>query len=167
MPSPLTPNLTPEPILTDMTPAGLQSTTELAWRRRVVLLANVATYIALLALAASVLGAGGWTIVTWVMFLCFAIGTPWTVLGFWNAVIGLWLLHGGRDARAEVAPYMAAGDVKPSRRVLMQPHTAQTSVTSCSATPTLPTSRLPKKPPSPPGKPLILTPPASCIAAAP
>lgn len=72
---------------------------------------NVATYIALLALAASVFGAGGWSIVGWVMFLCFAVGTPWTVLGFWNAVIGLWLLHGGRDAQAEVAPYMAAGEV--------------------------------------------------------
>ena len=32
-----------------------------------------------------------------VLFLCFLIATPWTVLGFWNAAIGLWLLHGRRD----------------------------------------------------------------------
>jgi membrane glycosyltransferase len=93
-----------------MTPAGLQSNAELARRRWFVLVANVATYIGLIALSATVLGAGGWTVVGWLMFLCFAVGTPWTVLGFWNAVIGLWLLHGGRDARQEVAPYMAAGD---------------------------------------------------------
>jgi membrane glycosyltransferase len=93
-----------------MTPAGLQSNAELARRRQIVLVLNVATYIALLSLAAAVLGAGGWTVTGWIMFVCFAAGTPWTVLGFWNAVIGLWLLHGGRDARAVVAPYMAAGD---------------------------------------------------------
>jgi membrane glycosyltransferase len=94
-----------------MTPAGLQTNAELARRRRLVLVLNVATYLALLTLAATVLSAGGWTVVGWIMFLCFALGTPWTVLGFWNAVIGLWLLHGGRDARTEVAPYAAAGDL--------------------------------------------------------
>jgi len=100
-----------DPRASVMTPAGIQASAELARRRQIVVVLNVATYIAMLAMAASVFGAGGWTIVGWVMFLCFAVGTPWTVLGFWNAVIGLWLLHGGRDARAEVAPYMAAGDV--------------------------------------------------------
>ncbi|MEQ1696930.1 MAG: glucans biosynthesis glucosyltransferase MdoH [Hyphomicrobiaceae bacterium] len=101
-----------EPRASVMTPAGLQANAELQRRRQIVMVLNVATYIALLALAAQVFGAGGWSIVGWVMFLCFAVGTPWTVLGFWNAVIGLWLLHGGRDAAAEVAPYMAAGEVK-------------------------------------------------------
>ena len=100
-----------DPHASVMTPAGLQANAELQRRRQIVMVLNVATYIALLALAASVFGAGGWSIVGWVMFLCFAVGTPWTVLGFWNAVIGLWLLHGGRDAQAEVAPYTAAGDV--------------------------------------------------------
>ncbi len=94
-----------------MTPAGLQANAELAWRRQLVLVLNVATYVALLGLAASVLGAGGWTITGWIMFLCFAVGTPWTVLGFWNAVIGLWLLHGGGDARQAVVPYLQAGEL--------------------------------------------------------
>jgi membrane glycosyltransferase len=60
--------------------------------------------------AARVLGVGGWTAVDLILFLCFAAGTPWTVLGFWNALIGLWLLHFHKDPMAEVAPYAAAGD---------------------------------------------------------
>jgi membrane glycosyltransferase len=44
-----------------------------------------------------------------VLLVAFAAGTPWTVLGFWNALIGLWLLHARKDPLAEVAPYAAAG----------------------------------------------------------
>ena len=66
--------------------------------------------LAMLGVAARVLGAGGWTVVDVVLFICFAAGTPWTVLGFWNALIGLWLLHFRKHALAEVAPYAAAGD---------------------------------------------------------
>jgi membrane glycosyltransferase len=93
------------------TPAGLQSTAELARRRRLILALNVVTYVALLWAAARVLGSGGWSLVDMVMLVCFAIGTPWTVLGFWNALIGLWLLHGHKNPLAEVAPYAAAGDL--------------------------------------------------------
>ncbi len=100
-----------------MTPAGLQANAELNWRRQFVLIVTVASYIALISLAASVLGAGGWTVVGWVMFLSFAVGTPWTVVGFWNAVIGLWLLHGARDPIQQVAPYMAAGDLPTPVRI--------------------------------------------------
>jgi membrane glycosyltransferase len=96
-------------VASDRTPAGIQSTAVIARRRQLVIALNLVTYIAMLAVAAEVLSAGGWTIVGWVMFVCFAVGTPWTVLGFWNAVIGLWLLHGARNAQAEVAPFLAAG----------------------------------------------------------
>jgi membrane glycosyltransferase len=92
------------------TPTGLQSIAELAQRRRIVIALNVVTYLMLMWGAARVLGYGGWTPVDVIMMICFAIGTPWTVLGFWNALIGLWLLHGHTDAVAEVAPYAAAGD---------------------------------------------------------
>ena len=44
-------------------------------------------------------------------------GLTWTVLGFWNAVIGLWLLHGPGDAVAKVAPFVAAGDSNEPLRV--------------------------------------------------
>ena len=46
-----------------------------------------------------------------IMFVCFAVGLPWTVLGFWNSVIGLWLLHWADKPMEQVAPYAAAGDL--------------------------------------------------------
>ena len=92
------------------TPTGLQSVDDLSQRRRIVVVLNVATYLAMLWLAAVVLGAGGWGVISVILFVGFAMGTPWTVLGFWNAVIGLWLLHFHRNAIAEVAPFAAAGD---------------------------------------------------------
>jgi membrane glycosyltransferase len=92
------------------TPTGLQSIQDLANRRRIVMALNIVTYVAMLWVAARVLGHGGWSMVDAIMFVCFALGTPWTVLGFWNALIGLWLLHFHKDPIAEVAPYAAAGD---------------------------------------------------------
>jgi membrane glycosyltransferase len=92
------------------TPTGLQANAELSRRRRIVIVLNVVTWLAMMWVAARVLGAGGWTAVDVILLLCFAAGTPWTVLGFWNALIGLWLLHFHKDSMAEVAPYAAAGD---------------------------------------------------------
>ncbi|RTL70585.1 MAG: glucans biosynthesis glucosyltransferase MdoH [Hyphomicrobiales bacterium] len=92
------------------TPTGLQSIAELARRRRLVIVLNVVTYVAMLAVAARILGAGGWTLVDGILFAAFAAGTPWTVLGFWNSLIGLWLLHFAKDPLQQVAPYAAAGD---------------------------------------------------------
>ncbi|HEY1246054.1 MAG TPA: glucans biosynthesis glucosyltransferase MdoH [Hyphomicrobiaceae bacterium] len=98
------------PAQTLTTPAGLQSTGVLARRRRIVFALNAVTYGAMLWVAALILGAGGWTVVDMVLFAAFAVGLPWTVLGFWNALIGLWLLHCHKDPMAEVAPFAAAGD---------------------------------------------------------
>ena len=92
------------------TPTGLQANADLARRRGIVLVLNVATYLAMLYAAGMILGAGGWTWTDVVLMVCFAIGTPWSVLGFWNAVIGLWLLHVHKDPLAAVAPFAAAGD---------------------------------------------------------
>ena len=105
-----TPGRMPPVHLTLTTPAGLQSIDALTRRRWIVAALNALTYAVLLLLAARVLGTGGWTWVDVVLFVCFAFGTPWTVLGFWNSLIGLWLLHFRKDAIAEVAPYSAAGD---------------------------------------------------------
>ncbi len=104
------PGTMPPVRVTLTTPAGLQSIDQLTRRRRIVFALNILTYAAMLGVAAHILGAGGWTWVDVVLFACFAAGTPWTVLGFWNALIGLWLLHFRKDAMAEVAPYAAAGD---------------------------------------------------------
>ena len=70
-----------------MTPAGLQPVTELRKRRLLVLALNLVTYAAMLFGLSVVLGAGGWTIADRVIFVAFMFGAPWTVLGFWNAVL--------------------------------------------------------------------------------
>ncbi len=111
------PGALPPAALSLTTPAGLQSIDVLTRRRRIVFALNVVTYVAMLWVAARVLGAGGWTWADVVLFICFTAGTPWTVLGFWNALIGLWLLHFRKDALAEVAPYAAAGDQPAPLRV--------------------------------------------------
>ncbi len=92
------------------TPAGLQANVTLAWRRALVLTLNIATWLGLMTWAASILAAGGWTLTDRVLVLGFMLGTPWTVLGFWNAVIGLWLLHGRAARLPDVAPFLAASD---------------------------------------------------------
>ena len=105
------PGALPPPALSLTTPTGLQSIDELTRRRRIVLGLNLITYAFMLWWAGRILGAGGWTLVDGVLFVCFALGTPWAVLGFWNALIGLWLLNvGGTDAGLAVAPYAAAGE---------------------------------------------------------
>lgn len=93
-----------------LTPAGLQSARMLTRRRLLVAGLNGATVLALAAAMARVLGAGGWTIVDGLMFACFLFAVPWSVLGFWNAAIGLWLLHGTRDGLDRAAPFAAAGE---------------------------------------------------------
>jgi membrane glycosyltransferase len=92
------------------TPAGLQANATLNARRAVVLTLNLATWAALLFWFASILAAGGWTWLDRLLFICFVLGTPWSVLGFCNAVIGLWLLHGGARRLEDVAPFLSAAD---------------------------------------------------------
>ncbi len=91
-------------------PTGLQANATLARRRRLVIALNVATYLVLAAPAWKLAAWNGWTVVDYAMYVCLLLGTPWAVLGFWNAMIGLWLLHGPRDALADVAPYASAGE---------------------------------------------------------
>jgi len=106
--------LTPMPALGNRTvlttPTGTQSIEDLRRRRLVVTVLNVSTYLLLMWGISLVLAAGGWTSIDTILFLAFAIGSPWTVLGFWNSVIGLWLLHGVRDPMERVAPFAKAGD---------------------------------------------------------
>lgn len=90
------------------TPAGLQSVAVLRRRRLLMVVLNIVTYVGLIASAGYVLSHGGWSVLDWVLITAFAIGTPWTVLGFWNAIIGLWLLHGARHPMRDVAPYAEA-----------------------------------------------------------
>ncbi|MDR6869864.1 membrane glycosyltransferase [Bosea sp. BE125] len=97
--------------LPGLTPAGVQATATLSARRWLVLALNLVTLGALLLGLGRVLGTGGWTVTDVVIFVAFLFGAPWTVLGFWNALIGLWLLHGADDGLDQVAPFAADGEV--------------------------------------------------------
>lgn len=103
-----------------LTPAGIQPVDELRRRRLLVMVLNILTYGALLYWAAVVLAHGGWSVLDTVLLAAFAIGTPWTVLGFWNAVIGFWVLHRGGDPMAEVAPFATAEALEAQGRVTVQ-----------------------------------------------
>lgn len=93
-----------------LTPAGLQRARALTARRVFVGALNIGS-MGLLALALiRIFGAGGWSAADIVIFGCFLIGAPWTVMGFWNAVIGLWLLHRARGGLAATSPFAAAGE---------------------------------------------------------
>ncbi len=89
------------------TPAGLQDARVLARRRLFVAALNAATLAAIAWGVAQVFGEGGWSAADVIIFACFLVGAPWTIMGFWNAVLGLWLLHGRRDGIAAAAPHMA------------------------------------------------------------
>jgi membrane glycosyltransferase len=93
------------------TPTGTQSIDELSRRRLIILVLNLATWTGLMLWAGAILNHGGWSILDTVLFVAFAIGTPWTVLGFWNALIGLWLLHTSRDPMAHVAPFASPDQI--------------------------------------------------------
>ncbi|WP_316014881.1 glucans biosynthesis glucosyltransferase MdoH [Roseobacter sp. HKCCA0434] len=111
----MTSNVHPQPPrngdASSRTPAGLQATAALAGRRRLVALLNLATLAAVMAGVWNVFAEGGWTATDAIILACVAIGAPWTIMGFWNAVIGLWLMHGARDGLAAAAPQMAEADV--------------------------------------------------------
>ena len=58
-------------------------------RWRCFLAANLLTYAALLAVFAHAIAWNGWSGLSLVLFTAYAIFVPWSVLGLWNAAIGL------------------------------------------------------------------------------
>lgn len=92
------------------TPAGIQSTSTLKNRRLAMAALNIGSFLILAVLMARLLGQGGWTVLDGLMMLSFLVAAPWSVLGFWNAAVGLWLLHGVKDGLERVAPFVAAGE---------------------------------------------------------
>jgi membrane glycosyltransferase len=76
-------------------------------RRAVVAVLNAATMAALLWLAAAALSPGGYGLLDWTLLGLFAVILPWTVVGFWNAVIGLCIMRLARDPVALVFPAAA------------------------------------------------------------
>ncbi len=93
-----------------LTPAGLQSVSTLARRRWIMLGLVSATVVVLAGTWTYLLAQNGLDALDIALIACFVVSSPWTVLGFWNAVIGFGLLKLDPHWRARVAPHMAAGD---------------------------------------------------------
>ena len=93
-----------------MTPAGVQSLAQTARRRRIALALNLVVYIGLCGWLASILAAGGWSVLDGAFFVCFLVASPWAVLGLVNAMIGLWLMRFSRDGLDNAAPFAAASE---------------------------------------------------------
>lgn len=79
-------------------------------RRRAMLALNLLTLAAVAVVAGMIASAGGWTVAGIILFLCVVAATPWNAIGFWNAAVGLVLLHGTRTGPAAAAPFLAAGE---------------------------------------------------------
>jgi membrane glycosyltransferase len=92
------------------TPGPVQTMTVLRRRRICMALLNAVTCLAFLAAAAAVLASDGWSALDTLYLLGVALTAPWAAMGFWHAVIGLWLIHMRGGGMQAVAPYAAAGD---------------------------------------------------------
>jgi membrane glycosyltransferase len=93
-------------------------------RRRVLFTAVVlASMIGLIWLLSFALTAGGFGLVDLVLVVLFAVTLPWSVIGFWNATIGLFIMRAD-DPVAAVTPVAArvSGD---------EPITARTAILWC------------------------------------
>lgn len=112
----------------DRTPAGLQSRRRLRARRVVALGLCALTTVLVLAGVAVVFGADGLDALEWGLLACVALSAPWTILGFWNAILGLVLVRSPRRAtpfavddadetpvRGRIAVAMAIRNEDPAR----------------------------------------------------
>lgn len=76
--------------------------------RRALFLCLVLTSIAtLMALAGYALSAGGFGLANALLLLFFGLTMPWSVIGFWNAAIGFFIMRFARDPVASVVPSVA------------------------------------------------------------
>ncbi len=88
-----------------LTPGGFQETRVLFRRRLIMAALSLATIAGLAFVLARVLGSDGWTGLDIGIFAAFLLSCPWTVMGFWNAVIGFCLLHFAQNPLREVSPF--------------------------------------------------------------
>lgn len=92
--------------------------------RRIIFAALVLVSFAALAVLMTVtLSPGGYSALDLVIVACFMVTLPWTVIGFWNAVIGLLVMRFSRDPVDAVCP-IDHGDAA-------RPLTSSTALLSC------------------------------------
>ena len=83
----------------------------MAKRRWVFLSLVLATMVGLTAVLTSLFIPSGLNGFEIAMLALFTLNTPWLSIGFWNAVIGFWLLHGTKDWLRRIVPIHGHGDV--------------------------------------------------------
>ncbi len=93
-------------------------------RRRVFALLVLSTIAGLVALMGYTLSRGGISAPEWLLLACFTVTLPWTVIGFWNAVIGLAVMRLAKDPARHVLP--ALGAVSDTQQI-----TASTAMLVC------------------------------------
>ena len=96
----------------------------LAGRRALYVLLVAATMATMLWLLALALSPGGLGIIDAIILVLFAVTLPWTVIGFWNAVIGFLILRFTPDPAVAVLP--AAGRIRGD-----EPITASSAILMC------------------------------------
>jgi len=93
--------------------------------RRLLFLSLVAsTMVLLLGLFTYSLSLNGISLAEFILLACFMITLPWTVIGFWNAIIGLGLLRLTKNAALHVFP--DAGKINGKEKI-----TASTALAMC------------------------------------
>ena len=93
--------------LTTYTSADLAASRRVFARRVLFAALVLPTIAALLALTGYTLSAGGLSVADGVLLLFFGLTMPWAVIGFWNGVIGLFVMRLTRDPVAAVNPSAA------------------------------------------------------------
>lgn len=96
----------------------------IATRRLIFASLVFSTIFGLSALMAYTLSFGGYSLADMVLGLCFLITLPWTVIGFWNAVIGFVLMRTKEDPAQSVFPAM--GNIEGNEEI-----SASTAVAMC------------------------------------
>jgi membrane glycosyltransferase len=100
---------------------GRGSEWELTARRVLFGTLVISTIAGMLVLAGYALSAGGFSVLDALVLIFFGLTLPWTVIGFWDAVIGFCIMRFARDEIVAVVP--AAGRVRGD-----EPITASTAI---------------------------------------
>src|SRR5262245_58068144 len=79
----------------------------LAGRRALFCVLVAATMAAMLWMMGAALSVGGFGLLDALVLICFGLTLPWTVIGFWNAVIGFVIMRFASDPVAAVTPVAA------------------------------------------------------------
>ncbi|MES0810016.1 glucans biosynthesis glucosyltransferase MdoH [Roseibium sp. SCPC15] len=78
--------------------------TKMTVRRFIFLSLIIVSFLSLTALMAVTLTPGGLTPLDLFILLCFMVTLPWTIIGFWNAVIGLLVMRVAKNPIEAVCP---------------------------------------------------------------